>query len=497
MGFRKDFLWGGDISAAQIEGAWNEDGKSPIYRDYLLGGNATTKRSAYYRDENGEIKKMFVECDAPTKLPKGCKYVISDDPKDFYPNHVGSDFYHRYKEDLKLLAEMGMKAFNVTISWARVLPHGIAGGVNPKGVEFYREFFKECKKYNIEPIVTLYKYDMPFFFEEEWGGWSNRALIDEFVAFAKVCFEEYQDLVKYWVTINEINVIKQVMDVEGNVTPEIARVRFEEIHNMMVAAAKATALAHTINDNYQVGCMIAGTFTYPLTCDPKDTLFNLKDLQGNFYMCADVMARGFYPHYTKRIFKDYGIEFNISEEDKRVLFEGKADYFAFSYYFTNCMTLHTELVEGNGAKGILGCKNPYLKATDWGWQIDPDGLHYWLHELYSRYQLPLLLVENGLGAIDKLEEDGTIHDQYRIAYHKAHVEKMRDAVNEGVDLIGYTTWSCIDLISNSTGEFRKRYGFIYVDVDDFGNGTYNRYKKDSYYWYKKVIETNGEDTSIE
>lgn len=493
MGFKKDFLWGGDISAAQIEGAWNEGGKSPIYRDYLLGGNAKTKRSAYYKDQNGVIKTIFVEANTSTRLPEGCKYVISDDPKDFYPNHQGSDFYHKYKEDIAMLAEMGFKSFNMTISWARVLPDGMKGGVNKEGVEFYRDVFKECQKYGIEPIVTLYKYDMPFFFEEELGGWSNRVLIDEFVAFARVCFEQYQDLVKYWITINEINVIKQDLDVEGDVTLEKARVRFDEIHNMMVAAAKATVIAHKINNNYQVGCMIAGTFTYPLTCDPADALYNQKDLQGNFYLCADTMARGYYPHYTKSIFNSYGIEFHVSEEDKKILFEGKADFFAFSYYFTNCMTTHTELIQNNGAKGILGCKNPYLKATDWGWQIDPMGLHYWLHELYSRYQLPLLIVENGLGAIDKLEDDYTIHDQYRIEYHKAHIEMMRSAVNEGVDLFGYTTWSCIDLISNSTGEFRKRYGFIYVDVDDFGNGTYNRYKKDSFYWYKHVIETNGEE----
>ena len=496
MGFKKDFLWGGAVSAAQIEGAWNEDGKSPTYRDYLLGGNSSTRRSAYYKDQNGEIKKVYVEANTYTRLPEGCKYIISDDPKDFYPNHKACDFYHRYKEDLDLLVEMGANTFNVTVSWARVLPHGIQGGVNQKGVEFYREFFKECKKRHIEPIVTLYKYDMPCFYEEEWGGWSNPALIDEFVAFSKICFEEYQDLVKYWITINEINIIKQDMDVEGDVTPQKARVRFDEIHNMMLAAAKATSLAHSINENYKVGCMIAATFTYPLTCDPLDALNNQKLLQGNFYMCADVMARGSYPYYTKSVFDSYGIEFNVSEEDEKILLDGKADFFAFSYYSTNTTTTHAELLEDNGAMGVLGCKNPYLNATDWGWQIDPVGLHYWMHEIYSRYQMPLFLIENGMGAIDKLE-DGKVHDPYRIAYHKAHIEKMRDAVNEGVDLFGYTSWSGIDIVSNSTGEFRKRYGFIYVDTDDQGNGTYNRYKKDSFYWYKKVIASNGEDLEIE
>lgn len=488
MGFRKDFLWGGDISAAQIEGEWNIGGKSPVYRDYLLGGDYQTKRSAYYQTPEGKIEKIYVDANLTTLPPEGCHYIISDDPHDFYPNHVGTDFYHRYKEDIALLAEMGMKAFNMTISWARVLPHGIKGGVNQEGVEFYRDVLKECQKHHIEPIVTLYKYDMPFFFEEN-GGWTNRDLIDEFVAFAKVCFEEYRGLVKYWVTINEVNVMKQDLDFSEEITLEKSRNTFNQMHYMMVAAAKATALAHSIDDTYQVGCMIASTLTYPLTCDPKDVVATQRDLQGNFYLCADTMIRGEYPYFTQSVVEPYGVTIDIIDEDRKILKEGKADFLATSYYYSNCVSTHQD---DSLERASFGYKNPYLKASDWGWQIDPDGLCYWLNELYARYQIPILIIENGLGAIDKLEDDGSIHDDYRIAFHKAHIEKMREAVNQGVDLIGYTTWSCIDLISNSSGELRKRYGMIYVDADDRGNGTYNRYKKDSFYWYQRVIASNGE-----
>ena len=494
MTFKKDFLWGGDISAAQCEGAWNVGGKSPVYRDYLLGGSSQSKRSAYYQTPEGEIKKMFVDANLTTLPPKGCHYIISDDPKDFYPNHIGTDFYHHYKEDIALLAQMGFKALNMTISWARILPYGIKKGVNQEGIDFYHQVFKECHKYHIEPIITLYKYDMPFYFEETLGGWTNPELIDEFVAFTKVCFEEYQDDVTYWITINEVNVMKQDLDMSKDITPQKAKATFEEMHHMMLAAAKATALAHEINKDYKVGCMIASTLTYPLTCDPKDVVATQKDLQGNFYLCADTMMKGEYPYFTQSIYQHYGIQLQLTEEEKEILKKGKADFLATSYYYSNCVTTHQD---DQNPTAAFGYKNPYLKASDWGWQIDPDGLYYWLHELYSRYQLPILIVENGLGAIDHLEEDGSIHDDYRIAYHKAHIEKIRDAVNDGVDVMGYTTWSCIDLISNSTGELRKRYGMIYVDADDKGHGTYQRYKKDSFYWYQKVIETNGEDLENE
>ncbi len=488
MSFPVNFLWGGDISATQIEGGWNEGGKSPVEPDYYLGGNKNKLRYAYYQTEDGQIGQVM---QYSGQLPKGAKYILKEGEN--YPNHYASDFYHHYKEDIAMLAEMGFKALNLTISWARILPHGIDGGVNQEGIEYYRDVFKELKKYQIEPIVTMYKYDMPAFYVTDLGGWSNRLLIDEFVEFNRICLQEYQGLVKYWITFNELNVLKMFMDGNPKMTQDDKQRIFEESHNQMVAAAKVVKMAHEINQTYKVGCMIAGQCVYPFTCDPQDVHLAQKKMQDNFYFFGDTMARGKYPSFSQRVFDEYGVQLHVSQEDKKILNEGKADFFAFSYYMSSCATTHqdkTELTNGNLS---LGAKNPYLDATEWGWQIDPTGLKFYLHELYDRYQIPLLIVENGMGAIDQLEEDGTIHDPYRIEYHQKHIQKMKEAIEEGVDLIGYTMWSCIDLVSFSTGELRKRYGFIYVDVNDEGQGSMKRYRKDSFYWYQKVIASNGEN----
>jgi 6-phospho-beta-glucosidase len=322
------------------------------------------------------------------------------------------------------------------------------------------------------------------------GGWSNRELIDEFVEFARVCFTEYKNLVKYWITFNEINMLL-LSSKFAETKPDTEC--FTELHNQLLASAKAVSLAHAISPDYFVGSMNCGFFPYPLTCDPLDVINCQRESQTMFYYTSDVQARGYYPSYSKRIWEKYGVDMQISDADRQILKDGKVDYFAFSYYQTNCITTHTdetETVAGNLSKGA---KNPYLKASEWGWQIDPEGLKYALHEIYDRYQMPLMIVENGMGANDILESDGTIHDPYHIEYLKEHIKKMKEAVNEGVDLIGYTMWSCIDLCAASTGQISKRYGFIYVDVDNDGNGTYKRYKKDSFYWYQKVIRSNGED----
>jgi len=485
MTFKKDFLWGGDISAAQCEGAWNEDGRGPTETDYMLGGDANTLRYITYQNKDGSYGKTPVMITG--KIPEDAKYVCIEG--EFYPNHNAIDHYHHMEEDIALFAEMGFKALNITISWARIYPKGYQNGINQAGVEFYRRELQECQKYGIEPIVTLYKYDMPVYYIKEMGGWENRQLIDEFVEFAKVCFEQYKGLVKYWITFNEINVLTMI----GKTLPNYPKQQlFNELHNQLVAAARVVKLAHEMNSEYLVGSMNAGIFNYPLTSDPKDIIGTQQQMQYDFWYTSDVQARGYYPSFSQRIWKENGVVMNISEEDKKDLLEGKADYFAYSYYMTNCFTTH-EGSESSVGNLSLGCKNPYLKASDWGWQIDPDGLKYTLHMIYDRYQMPLLIVENGLGAYDKLEADHTIHDQYHIDYMRAHITKMKEAVEEGVDLIGYTMWSCIDLCAASTGQVSKRYGFIYVDVDDQGNGTFNRYKKDSFYWYQKVIQSNGED----
>lgn len=486
MAFPKNFLWGGDISAAQIEGAWDEDGKSPTEADYLLGADKNSIRVACYRMPDGTEGKVPV---MSGMLPKGAKYILKDGV--FYHNHKATDFYHHYKEDIALLGEMGFRALNLSISWARIYPYGVEKGVNQKGVEFYRDVLKECRKYGIEPVVTLYKYDMPAFYIEDWGSWSNRKLIDEYVEFARVCLTEYEGLATIWNTFNEINVPLMLCKMVHKTTADLQR-GYEEIHNQLVASAKVVQLAHQIDPDNKVGCMCVGFFAYPYTCDPNDFLKLQQEAQAGFYLFSDVFVRGYYPSYAKSIFDKEGVVMNVSEEDKADLAAGKVDYMAFSYYNSSCITTHEvdATVKGNMMGSI---KNPYLDASEWGWQIDPVGFKRALHELYDRYQLPLLVIENGLGAQDTLEADGTIHDPYRVDYMKRHIAAMKEAVEEGVDLMGYTMWSCIDLVSAGSGELRKRYGFVYVDAHDDGTGTFKRYRKDSFWWYKKVIESNGED----
>ena len=481
MAIPDKFLWGGSISAAQCEGGWDEGGRSPVQVDFGDPGSTTDIRWIHYLNADGTRGKMRQF----EHLPKGAKYQLFDDIR--YTNQVGIDFYHRYKEDIALFAELGFTTFNTTISWARVYPHGVEGGVNQEGVEFYRNVFKECRKYGIDPVITLYKYDEPVYLEETYGDWTNREMIHQFVEFARLCFGEYKGLVDKWLTFNEINILLHFDGKEGK------QFAFEELHNQMVAAAKAVKVAHEIDKNISVGCMIAGFCSYPYTCDPEDVIENYKQFQEKFAYCADTMVRGYYPSYAKRIWKQNNVVLDISEEDKKDLIEGKSDFLAYSYYMSNVVTTQDagEALDGAGTSANL--KNPYLTASDWGWQIDPTGYEYFLHVLNDRYQVPIFDVENGLGAYDKVEEDGSIHDEYRIEYLKAHIEQMKEAVLDGVNVFSYLSWGPIDIVSSSSAEMSKRYGYVYVDYDDFGKGTGKRMKKDSFYWYKHVIETNGEE----
>ena len=487
MSFSKDFLWGGDISANQAEGAWDEGGKSPNESDYTTVGTKDRPRMIFYRMPDGTVGStpMFQR-----DIPEGAVYILKDGES--YPNHKASDFYHRYKEDIALFAEMGFKALNLSLSWARILPGGRKCGPNPEGIAFYRAVLEELKKYGIEPIVHLYKYDMPAFYMEKHGGWSNRILIDEFKAFAKICFEEFGGLVKYWNTFNEINVL-QVMAMMQREPGKVKRF-YQELHHELVASAEVIAMGRAMNPEFRFGCMCAGITPYPMTCDPKDQLLCQSTQQNLFFYAADTFVRGAYPTFAKRLWNELGITLDITDEDRKILKEGTVDYLSFSYYMTSVCTIHREDTNDmTGGNLTTGMRNPYLEYSDWDWAMDPDGLKYFLHQLWDRYQIPLINIENGLGAADVLEEDGSVHDPYRIDYHRRHIQAMKEAVEEGVHLFGYTTWGCIDLIAYSTGEMSKRYGFIYVDADDYGNGSYRRYKKDSFAWYAKCIETNGED----
>ncbi|MBS4782151.1 family 1 glycosylhydrolase, partial [Clostridium sp.] len=383
-------------------------------------------------------------------------------------------------------------------------PNGDDKEPNEAGLKFYDDVFDELKKYNIEPLVTISHYEMPFNLTKKYNGWASRNLIDFFVNYCSVIFNRYKDKVKYWLTFNEINCGTMPMGgylglgILNEGTEDFLhqndnkQIRFQALHHQFVASAKAVKLGHSINKDFKIGCMIAHMTTYPYTCNPDDILLAQKKNQLANDLCGDVQVRGEYPFFAKRYFEENNIVLDITEEDKKILKEGTVDYYTFSYYMSNCESASGD--EDKTSGNLLGgIKNPYLEASDWGWQIDPKGLRYTLNELYGRYNIPLMVVENGLGAFDKVEEDGSINDDYRIEYLKDHIIQMKEAVKDGVDLIGYTPWGCIDLVSASTGEMEKRYGFIYVDKDNAGEGTLDRKKKKSFEWYKNVIKTNGEE----
>jgi len=468
--FCENFLWGGATAANQLEGAWNVDGKGPSTNDMFTGGSHTVSRRI---------------------TP-----VIEDHT--FYPNHEAIDFFHHYKEDIALFAEMGFKVFRLSIAWSRIYPNGDDLEPNEAGLQFYDSVFEELHKYDIEPLVTISHYELPFALTQNYGGWQNRKLIDMYDRYAKTLFNRYKDTVKYWLTFNEINVatvpfgaylsLGMILSDEENTDA----VRFQALHHQLVASAKAVKSGHQINPDFKIGCMLAYMDIQPLTCDPKDVVLAQQKDQINNMLCGDVQVRGYYPSFAKRYFEEHKIELAMEADDEQILREGCVDYYTFSYYMSNCESADPDKEKSSGNL-IGGLKNPYLKASDWGWQIDPIGLRWTLNHLYDRYQIPLMVVENGLGAVDTVLPDGSIHDDYRIDYIKLHIEQMREAVKDGVDLIGYTMWGPIDLVSASTGEMKKRYGFIYVDKQDDGTGTMARSRKKSFYWYKRVIESNGAD----
>jgi len=494
MAFPKGFLWGGAIAANQAEGAWNVDGRGPIKTDFTTGGSVTEPRYVTYIDKEGHPGKAA----RGTPLPQGAKYAVLDDC--YYPNHEAVDFYHHYKEDIALFAQMGYKMFRMSISWSRLYPHGDERTPNAKGIEFYRQVFKECQKYGIEPLVTLWHFDTPIYLEENYGGWNNRQLIKFYERYARTCFTEFKGLVKYWLTFNEINHTIMTLNNHSAMfsTAGLAngdkehQTAYQQLHHQFVASARAVRIGHEIDANNMIGCMICGITYYPGTCDPKDIVANRYTWEKNVYYCGDVMCKGKYPAYAKRLWDEHHVHLALTQQDLTDLKNGTVDMYTFSYYMTSIETTHDtdEMVSGNFSEGA---KNPYLQYSDWGWAFDPLGLRYYLESIYDRYEKPMMIVENGLGAYDQVEADGRIHDEYRINYHRAHIKEMRQAIVDGVDLIGYTTWGCIDLVSAGTGEMRKRYGFIYVDKHDDGSGDMSRKPKDSFYWYKKVIASNGQD----
>lgn len=486
MRFPKNFMWGGATAAHQVEGGYNEGGKGLGIMDIATCGSKDTYREITFEMDGKEGRMPLFDMG---EFPEGAVFKCFDDV--FYPNHEASDFYHHFREDIAWMAEMGFKCFRMSIAWPRIFPNGDDKEPNEEGLRFYDAVFDELLKYGIQPIVTISHYETPLALTQKWNSWVDRRTIDCFVEYCKTIFQRYQDKVKYWMTFNEINVMDFCPFLgSGIITADRSEIA-QAVHHMFVASAKAVLMCHEIIPDARIGCMLAYTPYYPYDCNPKNYLLAMQAKE-SVYFYGDVMVRGRYPRARLRQIEEEEISITMENGDLETIGQGTVDFIGISYYQSGTVSVDTSLEQTEG--NMITCvKNPYIPTSQWGWQVDPTGLWIALSELYGRYQIPLMVVENGLGAQDEEAADGKIHDDYRIDYLKQHVKAMERAVQEdGVELMGYTPWGCIDLVSASTGEMAKRYGMIYVNKHDDGTGDYSRKRKDSFYWYKKVIETNGE-----
>lgn len=477
--FSKEFLWGGAIAANQAEGFWNEGGRGASIADTALY-NQSQNYSNYEAFDELTIQEMKERL---------------EDSEGYYPKRWGNHFYQKYEEDIALFAEMGFKTLRMSISWSRIFPNGDEEIPNKEGLAFYKKLFETMKRYDIKPIVTLSHYETPAQLAIKYGGWINRKMLVFFEKYCETVMNEFKDYVEYWMAFNEINVIQHSFYVGGAVPKDFIKNesndRYQVIHHLFLASAIAKKVMMRVSPSSKMGGMMARREGYPATCNPLDVLEAIKDDQKNLFF-SDVLVRGYYPSYMKSFFAENKISINFEDGDEELLKNNTVDYMSFSYYMTVLSKYeideNTELTTGNLVNGV---KNPYLESSEWGWQIDPVGLRITLEKLYDRYQIPLLIAENGIGLKEVQNNDQEIQDDQRINYLRSHIREMREAVKNGVELIGYTVWGPIDIISMSTSEMSKRYGFIYVDADDFGKGTFNRYKKKSFHWYKRVITSNG------
>ena len=464
MAFPKEFLWGGAVAANQCEGAYNKDGKGLDIQDIM---------------------------------PRGIKGTPTAEPTADNMKLVAIDFYHHYKEDVKLFAEMGFKVFRTSIAWSRIYPNGDDAEPNEAGLQFYDDLFAECHKYGIEPLVTISHYETPLHLAKKYNGWVNHDLIGFYERYVRTIFARYKDTVKYWLTFNEINSVLHAPLMSGGIMTPLAELSksdlYQACHHELVASALATKIGHELMPGAKIGCMVLSMPIYPLTPHPDDVIKTMQANNLNDFF-GDMHARGVYPGYMKRYFREHGIEIRTTTEELQLLKENTVDFISFSYYVSVCESADPGMTAGDG-NIIGGAKNPYLKESEWGWQIDPQGIRFVLNRFYNRWQKPLFIVENGLGAKDELIDDGqggkTVNDDYRIQYLNDHLVQVGEAIEDGVPVMGYTTWGCIDLVSASTAQLAKRYGFIYVDRHDDGSGTMARYRKKSFWWYKDIIASDG------
>ena len=464
--FPQNFMLGGAISACQTEGAYQEGGKGLCSYDLLPRGGKGTKGP-----------------DVPLSVQEESPY------------HTAIDFFHRYKEDIGLLAEMGFQFLRTSIAWPRIFPKGDETEPNEEGLRFYDALFDELLAHGIQPVVTLNHFEIPAYLTEAYGGWADRRLVEFFIRYARTVFERYKGKVKFWMTFNEINISLKFPFVGAGLRmePDEEHIQtiYQALHHQLIASALAVQIGHEVDPDNKIGCMIAGHVTYPFTSSPSDFFQALNEDRKSLF-CSDVQVRGDYPRYMERFFRENNIQIRQEPGDAEILKAGCVDFVGFSYYASNCTTADPELAKNRVAGNIFDTlRNPYLKTSEWGWQIDPLGLRITCNQLYDRYQIPLFIVENGLGAPDTVDEHGEINDDYRIEYLAEHLRAVYETLEDGVPLIGYAAWGPIDLVSASSGEMKKRYGFIYVDRHDDGSGTLERKKKKSFDWYKQVIETRG------
>ncbi|MGG5329779.1 glycoside hydrolase family 1 protein [Enterococcus sp. AZ163] len=469
--FPKDFLWGGAIAANQIEGAWKEDGKGIGIADLFV------------YDPEVDTSKLHV-----SNMTKAQVLTAMQDEEHYYPKRHGIDFYHSYKEDLRYLKEMGFKTFRLSINWARIFPNGDEAEPNKKGLAFYDRLLDEIIQNGMEPIVTMLHYEIPVNITLKYGGFHNREVIDLFVKYGETLLEHFGQKVTYWIAINQINLLHiETFNSIGTCIDQVENMeeaKFQAVHNQMVASARIVKKARQLNKKLQIGTMLADLTAYPEDSNPENVVLALQHNRMSYYM-TDVQFRGKYPGYILRFFEDNQYRIQQTEEDKELLKENTMDFLAVSYYFSQMVS-----IEKNGKDYFATSPNPYLKANPWGWSIDPKGLYNCISQYWDRYEKPIMIAENGLGMYDKLEGT-TVNDEYRITYLSKHIEQLEECIKDGVELFAYCAWGPIDLVSASSQEMEKRYGFVYVDYDNFGKGTGQRYKKKSFEWYKKVIATNG------
>lgn len=468
-----NFLWGGATAANQCEGGYKEGGRGLSSVDVVPFGEDRMK------------------------VARGQMKMLTCDSNHIYPAHDAIDMYHHFKEDIALFAEMGLKCYRFSIAWTRIFPNGDDEKPNEAGIRFYNELIEECLKYGIEPLITICHFDTPIALIKKYGGWKDRRMVDAFVRYCQALFQNYGKKVKYWLTFNEINMLLHMPFMGAGIVFEEGedqeQTKYQAAHHELIASAKAVKLAHQMMPEAKIGCMLAAGQFYPYTSAPED-VYKAMECDRDNYFFIDVQVRGAYPVWAVKRMERAGVRLVTEPEDEETLKEGTVDFISLSYYCSRCISADPEVLK-NKSRGnavIHAVINPYLQSSEWGWQIDPLGLRITLNTLYDRYQKPLFIVENGLGANDSVEPDGTIHDPYRIEYMREHIKAMLAAVNEdGIPVMGYTCWGCIDLISASTGEMKKRYGMIYVNKQNNGSGDLKRMRKDSFYWYRQVIQSNG------